>query len=817
MKFNQFAHYQVDFTTQLNELTKIGFTDLNDKLNSNLKELWFTLIDQCFRKTQDELGCQEHLSHILATSKMDAWHFYQDSQEPLTATIFYNVALQLLGFEVQTDFNLKNPFTFMSKAGLYFQDEITSTKQLINAWYHLLNTPTTNGQYWLDILAKEGFFKELIGQATQPLFFNGKTQPIFDTANLIFEVVYVESDLDTDEDGCCDLLKVEIVRPKETQTGLKVPVIYTASPYNQGTNDHLGKQLTHDVNVKLTRKTPNQTTLTDVTAPAFTLPDATKKVPTQLATKATETFSRELSYTLNDYFLARGFAVVYAAGIGTRNSDGLRTCGSKEETLSTTAIIEWLTGKRIAYTTKKGSTQIKAWWCNQNVAMTGKSYLGTLATAAATTGIDGLKTIISEAAISNWYDYYREGGLVVAPGGFPGEDADVLCGECFSRKKDAADYLKIKKIYTKKLQQITCQQDRQSGDYNAFWDARNYLKDLSKIKCDIIMVHGLNDLNVKLRHVYNLYQGLQQQNICKKLILHHGRHIYINNIRSLDFTEMMNIWLSHKLYGVANHAKEILPDVLVQDNVIPETWHPLNAWQTPKAKTTRWYFQDELLTTQPAATPQMASFNDKLSSHLFVKYSQKTTLWQHDLIMNPALKKNRLLFTSTPVTADYYLTQTPKLKLKVATDCDHGMLSFMLLDYGQACRLDPVPRILGRKNRSLGYRWREDDLVEFNLGETSDFHVISKGHLNLQNRTNLWQHDDLQAHAFYDIDVELQPMFYHLAKGRQLAVVIYATDMELTVRGNEDISYQLDLAQCQLEILTEKVDTLAQKIDSFYN
>lgn len=67
--------------------------------------------------------------------------------------------------------------------------------------------------------------------------------------------------------------------------------------------------------------------------------------------------------------------------------------------------------------------------------MTGRSYLGTLATAAATTGVEGLETIISEAAISSWYDYYRDGGLVAAPDTFQGEDMDVLAAEVFSRQK----------------------------------------------------------------------------------------------------------------------------------------------------------------------------------------------------------------------------------------------------------------------------------------------------------------------------------------------------------------------------------------------
>lgn len=92
------------------------------------------------------------------------------------------------------------------------------------------------------------------------------------------------------------------------------------------------------------------------------------------------------------------------------------------------------------------------------------------------------------------------------------------------------------------------------------------------------MVHGLNDWNVKPRNVYNLYNALQKLPVVSKLVLHQGQHIYVNNFQSLDFTDMMNLWLSHKLYGLENGAEKLLPNVLVQDNVKESTWHAKDAW-----------------------------------------------------------------------------------------------------------------------------------------------------------------------------------------------------------------------------------------------
>ncbi|XIF19742.1 MAG: Xaa-Pro dipeptidyl-peptidase [Acetilactobacillus jinshanensis] len=202
-------------------------------------------------------------------------------------------------------------------------------------------------------------------------------------------MVYVEAPLDTDHDGKRDLLRTDIIRPSETNRGLKVPVLFTASPYNLGTNDQGGRDLTHNVNVPLKHKQPNHLTYQDIESN----PDPTQNIPT---------------YTLNDYFLARGFAVVYSAGIGTLDSQGDQTTGDPAEVISAKSIVEWLAGNRTAFTSPVDHVAINAWWSNHNVAMTGRSYLGTLSTAVAATGVHGLKTCIIEAAISSWYDYYRE-------------------------------------------------------------------------------------------------------------------------------------------------------------------------------------------------------------------------------------------------------------------------------------------------------------------------------------------------------------------------------------------------------------------------
>ncbi|QAA22435.1 Xaa-Pro dipeptidyl-peptidase [Sporolactobacillus terrae] len=804
MKNNQFARLTVDHKTVVNELKAIHFYDDQSIGVTSPTEVYQLLLRKAFLTTKEEGSFTNKLKNYLATPSLDLKD-YCASKKPVTTEIFYLVALQLLEFLVTEDFAIDHPVEAMHQMQL----PTVETKgnwhkdQLLDAWYLLLTTHTKNGQTFLDRLTNQGYFIPFydLPAREKPLFFNGKAQAVFDPAKLVREVVYVESSVDSDCDGQLDLLKVEILRPSDTEHGLSVPALFTASPYNQGINHEAGSRAMHDVNVPLQAKKANRLTYQDI---AYRKEKHSLPAPRPVAGEtrhAAETFSRERSYTLNDYFLVRGFAAVYAAGIGTLDSDGVQTCGDPQQTEATKNVIEWLNGKRRAFTNRTDNIAISAWWCNGWVAMTGRSYLGTLATAAATTGVEGLKTIISEAAISSWYDYYREGGLVIAPGGFPGEDADVLAIETQSRMKAPADYiLRVKDFFTKQMDQMARGMDRESGNYTPFWDARNYRKSINKIKCDVLMIHGLNDWNVKPGQVEALWQGLRSVPVSKKIILHQGQHIYINAFRSIDYTDMINLWISHELYGVQNGAKEVLPDVIVQDNLIPETWTAYSDWSNPHSDKTVFHLSPGTL-TEGCGSNSIQSFKDDLPIDDFKRYTEHIDQWENELISNQkqALHANRLIFKSAPFEKAQIVNGKVAIHVKTASSQPFGMLSFQLIDFGEEKRLNPSPTPIQRME--LGCNWREDTLREFTLAKfPTPFKMITKGHLNLQNRENPWKVNELMPNQFYTFEIKLQPTFHKLAAGHQLGLIIYATDFAMTVRGNQAVRYSIDLSDCHLDV-----------------
>ena len=793
LKINQFAYVPTDLPQIKKELADIRFLDPRSEKIAEPLTLFKQLLLKFFLESQSLQVREEKLGDLMATKKLPLPD-YTSSASSLSKNAFYNVALQLLQFQVSLDFDLDKPVETMEKLGLPTADidkQDVTKDQLIQAWYLLLNTRTKNGQLLIDYLAGQGYYHQF-KNIPKPLLFNGKSQAVFDTDKLIREVVYVESSEDSDHDGKLDLIKAEVIRPSETNSGLKVPVVYTASPYDQGTNDKLGEQLTHDVNEPLAHKKPNKLKYKDISVEA---PD--EKLPTDRKVKGTtdvaeESFAKTWTYALNDFLLARGFAVVYSAGIGTSGSDGVRTTGDWHETKAVTSVIEWLHGDRTAFTNHTDNIAIKAWWSNKNIGMIGRSYLGTNSTAAAMTGVAGLKTAVVEAGISNWYDYYRENGLTIAPGGFQGEDTDVLAALCFSRMQQAGDFHKIQPEWDKELKKLTKAQNRKSGSYDQFWDARNLMKH-DNTKIDMLLVHGLNDWNVKLSNVFNLREELKKRPITQKIILHQGQHEYLNNFRSVDYSDIVNLWLTNKLLGYENNANALLPEVIVQDNTKEDTWTPYKDWGDD-AKIKKVSLSDKWLKNIQGNS----SFNDKLPKKLFDKYIKNTKSWRKQLYKfdgsSTKLDERCIRLLSKPLKKDIVIDGQISFDLKLSSSQNVGLLSAVVVDYGKAKRLTEVPTVLSPQQIITGYHWRKDDLKEFTFQKkATQYKKISDGHINLQNRENSYRSDEIKPGKKYQVEFKLQPEFFRVLKGHRIGILLFATDMDFTIRGNQDITYSLDL------------------------
>ena len=755
MRFNQFSYLPVSHSQVLRELSQLGLKLVPEQASKKQLEQFVRWSFFTYANTDYAL------STLAVDKETDLLSFFQSDKE-MTADIFYTVVFQLLGFSYLVDFEDAEQFRKETGFPIIYGD-------LIENLYQLLNTRTKKGNTLIDQLVSDG----LIAEDNHYHYFNGKSLATFSSHDVIREVVYVESRVDTDKDGLPDLVKVSIIRPRYDG---QIPALMTASPYHQGTNDKASDKALYKMEGELEVKPPHTIELEE---PKLNLvePLGQAEVVSEAEEKLTHINS---SYTLNDYFLSRGFANLYVSGVGTKDSQGLMTNGDYQQIEAYKNVIDWLNGRCRAFTDHTRKLQVKADWSNGKVATTGISYLGTMSNGLATTGVDGLEVIIAEAGISSWYNYYRENGLVTSPGGYPGEDFDSLAELTYSRNLLAGDYIRGNGAHQADLEKVKEKLDRKTGDYNQFWHDRNYLLNSHKVKSEVVFTHGSQDWNVKPLHVYQMFHALPD-NIRKHLFFHHGAHVYMNNWQSIDFRESMNALLSKKLLGLATDYQ--LPTIIWQDNTAPQTWQSLDD-----------FGKEDKLHTFSLGTDEKVIQN-QYDQKDFERYGKTYQTFNTELYQG---KANQITI-DLPVSQDIHLNGRVELKLRVKSSTNKGLLSAQVLQLGQQKYLQPYPAVQSVRTIDNGRYHMLENLCELPFNPSAQ-RVITKGYLNLQNRTNLLTIEEIQPNEWMDFKLELQPTIYKLKEGDTLRLVLYTTDFEITIRDNTDYHLTVDLSQSTITI-----------------
>ena len=225
------------------------------------------------------------LSNLVADAETDLLSYFQSDRE-WSPNIFYTVALQLLGFRYFIDFEDTDSFLKEVQFPIEYGN-------LVENLYHLLNTRTVKEIYSSISWSAMAWFPE----DNQYHYFNGKSLATFTSHDVIREVVYVGSRIDSDQDGLPDLVKVNIIRPRYEG---KIPAVMTASPYHQGTNDKASDKALYNMNVDLEVKEPHTI---QVEVPQLELVDPVGSA--ELVDEAEETLTHiNSSYTLNDYLFS---------------------------------------------------------------------------------------------------------------------------------------------------------------------------------------------------------------------------------------------------------------------------------------------------------------------------------------------------------------------------------------------------------------------------------------------------------------------------------------------------------------------------------
>jgi X-Pro dipeptidyl-peptidase len=366
---------------------------------------------------------------------------------------------------------------------------------------------------------------------------------------------------------------------------------------------------------------------------------------------------------------------------------------------------------------------------------------------AASTGVQGLETIIPVAPVSSWYEYYRSNGLVRSPGGFLGEDMDVLYD--FVHSGDPENRAHNDSII--RDQYLVPGQDRITGDFNAFWATRDYLTQMDSMKCSLFMCHGFNDWNVMSEHSLRFYEKAKAMGLTSK--------IYYNQLAHGDPPpfEMMNKWFTHYLHGIDNGVEEIANAWIVSEGEYYP--NPYKDFPNPAAKEVTFYLKEGSSSNGVLTTVSNESSNKTLS------FSDNAEIAPIELIFAEN-SENRLMFVTESLKNDIHISGRGKITIQISSSKPAANLSVYLVE---------LPKVYNPKTLKM------KDII------------VTRAWADPQNSKSLEKGEALVPNQFYDLSFNFMPDDQVIDKGKQLGLIIFSSDKEFTLQPEKGTVLKVNL------------------------
>jgi X-Pro dipeptidyl-peptidase len=450
--------------------------------------------------------------------------------------------------------------------------------------------------------------------------------------------------------------------------------------------------------------------------------------------------------------------VVFADSLGSGGSDGCPTSGGRNETLGMKAVVDWFNGRAPGF--DAAGAPVRADWSTGRTGMIGVSYNGTLPNAVAATGVRGLETIVPIAGISSWYDYYRANGGVVAPGGFQGEDTDVLAKAVLTRANP--------EVCAGVMAALERDQDRETGDYSRYWAERNYLRDVDKVRASVLLVHGLHDDNVRTIQAGQWWDALARRHVPRKIWLHQAGHTDPFNVRRAEWLSTLHRWFDQWLYKIdTGIMREPMADV----EVAPNVWRTSSTWPVPGTRPTALFPSESGLATRPSPGPRQSFVDDPAQT--------PEELADNESSADP----NRLAYLSEPLTRETRLSGTPRVTIRADLAGRSPYLTALLVDYGVADRYAALRSLTVQDCVGPGI---PGDPGCFNRREyvtaQTPSEIVTRGWIDVRNRLSAAHTTPVRAGKAYTFTWNLQTEDHVFAAGHRIGLVLISTDRDHTLR-----------------------------------
>ena len=414
---------------------------------------------------------------------------------------------------------------------------------------------------------------------------------------------------------------------------------------------------------------------------------------------------------------------------------------------------------------------------------------------------------------------------------FQGEDLDVLADVVYSRIDETAE----RTICLPEIDYLRTHIDRATGNRNAAWQERNYMKDVENVHAATLLAHGNNDFNVMTKNAAQFYDALKQQGVPHMFYFHQGGH------GGSPPDVLINFWFTRYLYGVQNGVENL-----------PRSWVVREAASCPPRQTTVTGDQSNMATLTVADTsPFMIGFTLTVpqtnadgtitntsrlivdipdSTHLVLASPVATAVGQKvadgtvvSLVCgspnptpyaewpDPATQPVTLHLTPGAPTRGG-LTLGPSAATTETLNDDSSIAgitsanaasSNVRLIYQTAPLAQPV-RISGTPTASLNMAFSKSRanltaaLVSY--PPTGNGVILTRGWLDPANRNTDWTDIPVRPGTFYRLDVDMQPKDTIVPAGNRLALMVISSDRDFTIRPAPGTLLTLDLGRSSLAL-----------------
>lgn len=346
---------------------------------------------------------------------------------------------------------------------------------------------------------------------------------------------------------------------------------------------------------------------------------------------------------LIDHFVPRGYALAFSDVRGTGDSGGCLEQTGYKQRQDGHDVIEWLAAQE---------------WSNGRVGMFGKSYDAETQQGSAITTPPSLKTIVPVASVSGQYEWNFYDGVPFT--------LHTLIGNAAYMAGDGVQPPTSPEGLTSYPTRFDChpfmlaQAAHRDGDWDEYWEEREFRPHVDNIEASVLYVHGLQDWNVRQVALRDWYDQIPSE---KRAIFGQWAHDYPDNNNHneewsrTDWRETVHQWYDHWLLELDNGIMDQLPPVQVQDSA--GDWRSEETFPPEDTMDVVLHMGDNELVTQDPALEDPLLFRENDEAFL-----RTNGVPVEDV--DSGEYATELVFVSDPLTETYHVSGWPLLEMDIS-------------------------------------------------------------------------------------------------------------------------------------------------------